>query len=129
MLNSLLAFITYFGAAVLLLAAFLALYTLVTPVRDWEMIRAGNTAAAVALGGAVLGFCIPLAMAIARSHSLSDMVLWAAIALLVQLGSYAAVRFMRRHEHGGVEAGDMAEGTLLACAAVGLGLLNAACLT
>ncbi len=129
MLNSLLAFITYFGAAVLLLAAFLALYTLVTPVRDWEMIRAGNTAAAVALGGAVLGFCLPLSMAIARSHSLPDMVVWAAIALVVQLASYAAVRFLRRHEQGGVEAGDMAEGTLLACAAVGLGLLNAACLT
>jgi putative membrane protein len=134
MLSSLLAFITYFGAAVLLLAAFLALYTWVTPMRDWEMIRAGNTAAAVALGGAVLGFCIPLAMAIARSHSLSDMVLWAATALLVQLASYAAVRFLRRHDHdgrsgGGVEAGDMAEATLLACAAVGLGLLNAACLT
>ena len=49
--------------------------------------------------------------------------------MLVQLASYAAVRFLRRHEAGGVEAGDMAEGTLLACAAVGLGLLNAACLT
>ena len=75
MLDSLIAFITYFGTAVLLLGAFLALYTVVTPVRDWELIRAGNAAAALALGGAVLGFCLPLGMAIARSHSLADMVL------------------------------------------------------
>ncbi len=129
MLTSLLAFLTYFGAAVVLLAAFLALYTLVTPARDWEMIRAGNTAAAVALGGAVLGFCLPLSMAIARSHSLPDMVLWAAIALVVQLASYAVVRFLRQHETGGVESGDMAEAILLASGAVGLGILNAACLT
>ena len=129
MLDSPVAFITYFGTAVLLLAAFLALYTLVTPVRDWELIRAGNTAAALALGGAVLGFCIPLAMAIARSHSLPDMVLWAAIALVVQLASYMVVRFLRRHEHGGIEAGDMAEAILLAAGSVGLGILNAACLT
>ena len=129
MLDSLIAFVTYFGTAVLLLGAFLALYTLVTPVRDWELIRAGNTAAATALGGAVLGFCLPLAMAIARSHSLSDMVLWAAIALVIQLLSYVAVRFLRRHEHGGLESGDMAEAILLASGSVGLGILNAACLT
>ena len=129
MLDSLIAFVTYFGTAVLLLGAFLALYTLVTPVRDWELIRAGNTAAALALGGAVLGFCLPLAMAIARSHSLSDMVLWAAIALVIQLLSYVAVRFLRRHEHGGLESGDMAEAILLASGSVGLGILNAACLT
>ncbi len=129
MLDSLIAFVTYFGTAVLLLGAFLALYTLVTPVRDWELIRAGNAAAALALGGAVLGFCLPLGMAIARSHSLSDMVLWAAIALVVQLISYVVVRFLRRHEHGGLESGDMAEAILLASGSVGLGILNAACLT
>ncbi len=129
MLDSLIAFITYFGTAVLLLGAFLALYTVVTPVRDWELIRAGNAAAALARGGAVLGFCLPLGMAIARSHSLADMVLWAAIALVVQLISYVAVRFLRRHEHGGLESGDMAEAILLASGSVGLGILNAACLT
>ncbi len=129
MLANLGAFLVYFGASVLLLAAFLALYTLVTPVKDWELIRAGNTAAAVALGGAVIGFCLPLGMAVARSHSLSDMVLWAAIALVVQLASYVAVRFLRRHEHGGLESGDMSEAILLASGSVGLGILNAACLT
>ncbi len=129
MLENLVNFLIYFGTAVLLLGAFLALYTLVTPVRDWELIRAGNTAAAVALSGAVLGFCLPLAMAISRSHSLSDMVLWAAIALVVQLAGYAVVRLLRRHERGGVESGDMAEAILLAAGAVGLGILNAACLT
>ena len=129
MLANLGAFLVYFGASVLLLAAFLALYTLVTPVKDWELIRAGNTAAAVALGGAVIGFCLPLGMAVARSHSLSDMVLWAAIALVVQLASYVAVHLLRRHEHGGLEAGDMSEAILLAAGSVGLGILNAACLT
>jgi len=129
MLENLVNFLIYFGTAVLLLGAFLALYTLITPVRDWELIRAGNTAAAVALSGAVLGFCLPLAMATTRSHSLSDMVLWAAIALVVQLAGYSVVRHLRRHEHGGVESGDMAEAILLAAGAVGLGILNAACLT
>ena len=45
MLDSLIAFVTYFGTSVLLLGAFLALYTVVTPVRDWELIRAGNVSA------------------------------------------------------------------------------------
>jgi putative membrane protein len=57
------------------------------------------------------------------------MVLWAAIALVVQLATYVAVRFVRRHDRGGLESGDMAEATMLAAGSVGLGILNAACLT
>ena len=50
-------FVAYFGASVLLLAAFLALYTLITPIREWQLIRQGNVAAAVSLVGAMIGFC------------------------------------------------------------------------
>ena len=86
-------------------------------------------AAGVRRGGGGCVCACPGARAIERSHSLLDWGRWAACGRRVQLASYAAVRFLRRHDLGGVEAGDMAEATLLACASVGLGLLNAACLT
>ena len=122
-------FLAYFGACLVLLAAFLALYTLILPGDEWGQIRAGNTAAALVLGAALLGFCLPLASAVVRSGDFGEMVLWAAIALAVQLAGFAAMRLLRQDVAGAIARGDMAEATLLAFASVSLGLLNAACLS
>jgi putative membrane protein len=121
-------FLTYFGTAVLLLAAFLAAYTLLTPIREWELIRAGNTAVALSLGGAMVGFALPLSAAVTHSGSLADMVVSAAAALVVQLACFGAMRLLRRDATAALARGDMAEGILLASVSVVLGMLNAACL-
>ncbi len=121
-------FLTYFGTAVLLLGAFLAAYTLLTPIREWELIRAGNAAVALSLGGAMIGFALPLAAAIGHSGSLAEMVVSAAAALVVQLACFAAMRLLRRDATAALARGDMAEGILLASVSLVLGMLNAACL-
>ncbi len=123
------AFLTYFGTAVALFVAFLAAYTRVLPLHEWRLIRAGNTAVALALGGAMLGFAMPLAVAIARSANLADMAVWAAVSLALQLLCFAALRLLRRNAAEALASGDMAEAILLAAGSVVLGLLNAASLT
>ncbi len=128
-LNKLGLFLAFFGLAVLLLAVFLAVYTRITPIDEWHLIRAGNQAVALSLGGAMIGFALPLASAIAQTHSLLDMVITAAIALVVQLLCSEAMHLIRRDRGSALAAGDMAEGTLRATMAIALGLLNAACLT
>lgn len=122
-------FLVYLGSAVVLLAAFLAAYTLLTPIREWELIRAGNTAVSLALSGAMIGFALPLASAIAHSDSVIESVITAAIALVIQLAAYAAMRLLRRDATAALERGDMAEAILCAALSVTLGILNAACLT
>jgi putative membrane protein len=122
-------FLLYFVTSVVLLAAFLAAYTLVTDIQEWRLIRAGNTAVAIALGGAMIGFALPLASAIVHSQSLVDSVVTAAIALVVQLLCFAAMRLLRRDTRAALTQGDMAEGVLLASTSLTLGLLNAACLS
>jgi putative membrane protein len=77
----------------------------------------------------MLGFALPLAAAIAHAASLVDMVLWAAVALLVQLGAFAALHLLRRDVSAALERGDMAEAIVWAAGSVVLGLLNAACMT
>ena len=59
-------FLLYFVVALLLLAAFVAIYVRVTPYREFVLIRGGNIAAAISLTGALIGFVLPLASAIAR---------------------------------------------------------------
>lgn len=122
-------FIAYFGGSLLLLTLGLAVYLLVTPFAEVRLIRAGNAAAAASLGGALIGFALPLASAVANSVSLLDMLIWAAIALAVQLIAFVAVRLavpaISRH----VQEGQVASGVFLGAVAIALGILNAAAMT
>jgi putative membrane protein len=122
-------FLLYFATAVILLMAFLAAYTLLTHIHEWRLIRSGNTAVAVALGGAMIGFALPLASAIVHSQSLADTIVAAAVALVVQLICFAAMRLLRRDASAALAQGDMAEGAFLASTSLTLGILNAACLS
>ncbi len=81
-------FLTYFIAALIAEAVFVILYMMLTPHHEAKLILAGNSAAAISLGGAVLGFTIPLTSAITNSVSLADMAVWSVIALIVQLGVF-----------------------------------------
>jgi putative membrane protein len=122
-------FLAYFVTSVILLFGSLAAYTLILPLREWDLIRAGNSAAALTIGGALIGFALPLAESIRQSRDLLDMTAWAAVTLAVQLLGFGAVRLWRRDAAVAIERGDMAEAILLAAASVALGLINAACLT
>jgi putative membrane protein len=106
-------FVRYVVVGFGLAGLFLLIYVLITPWREFTLIRGGNAAAAVALVGALLGFCLPLANTIAQSASLADVVLWSLVALVVQV-------IVADRLSAGVTAGGFAT-----C----FGLINAACLT
>ena len=76
-------FLAYFGSAVALAAGFLVLYSLCTPHKEFALIRAGNSAAAVQLTGTFLGFAVPVAMVIGHSVNIPDMLLWGVVAGVV----------------------------------------------
>lgn len=101
----------------------------VTPHHEVTLIKAGNTAAAVSLGGAVLGFTLPLASAIVHSVSLLDMAVWSAVAVGVQLALFLIATVVLRTLSRHIEDGNLAAGITLATASITIGLLNAACMT
>jgi putative membrane protein len=122
-------FLIYLGTSACLVALFVVLYTLVTPQRELALIRAGNTAAAISLGGAILGFAIPLSMSIAQSHDLLDMVIWSCVALIVQLGVFYVSGLLIDRSSQRITDGDVAAGSFLAFASIAAGLVNAACMS
>ncbi|MBC8120159.1 MAG: DUF350 domain-containing protein [Burkholderiaceae bacterium] len=122
-------FAAFFGVSLLLLTVCLALYVLITPYPEVKLIREGNSAAAASLGGAIIGFALPLASVVVNSVSLLDMLLWAAVALVVQLGAFAGVRLLVPNIARHVREGQVASGILLGAMAIALGLLNAASMT
>jgi putative membrane protein len=68
-----------------LLALGAGVYALLTPYRDIQLIREGNTAAAISLGAVLVGLAIPLAVSLGYSQGEFEMVLWGGAIILVQL--------------------------------------------
>jgi putative membrane protein len=122
-------FLAYFGLGIALVVVFLAIYVRVTPHREFALIRQGNLAASLSLSGALLGFCIPLASAITHSVAWWDMLLWGAIALVVQLLAYGAVRLTLPNLSQDIAEGKNAQGLFLGTLSLVVGVLNAACMT
>lgn len=122
-------FLAYLAVAGVGALIFMVVYLWATPHDEIALIRAGNTAAAVSFGGALIGFAVPFAAAIAFSHNLIDMIIWATIALGVQIAVFHAACLLISGEVEKIEHGEMAPATFLAFISVGAGLINAACMT
>ncbi|WP_206030327.1 DUF350 domain-containing protein [Roseomonas sp. AR75] len=123
-------FLAYFVTGVVLLAVAMFAYVQVTPHSELAMIRAGNQAAAITLGGALIGFCLPIASAFSHSINLVDAAVWSLVALAVQIGVFFAVaRLLGSEWRAAMERGETAGAILKASVAIGVGMLNAACLS
>ena len=128
LMTTLPAFLAYFAVAMVLLALFLLVYLNVTPYHEMALIRAGNSAAAVSLSGALLGFAMPVANVIAHSDTLIDLASWGAIAGIIQILAYLVARFTFPQLNQDVSAGKLAPAIFLAAISLGVGVINAACM-
>lgn len=122
-------FLAYFALAIGLAVLFLAVYVWITPHRELALIRADKPAAAISFGGAFLGFVIPLASAISQSVGLLDCAVWGLVALIVQALTFFAVRLLLPDLPSRIERDERAAATLVAALSIGVGVLNAACMT
>jgi putative membrane protein len=109
------------SVGILFLAA--ATYILLTPHREISMIREGNVAAALDVGGVLVGLAIPLAWSLKSSTSLADVALWGAATVLVQLLVFRLVDLVlhglpRRIQEGEVAAAAVLVGAKLATAMI-----------
>jgi len=124
-----LGFVSYILGAAVLFALFQFIYTRITPHREFELIRSGNVAASIALGGAIIGFAIPASNVIAYSISILDFVVWAVIAAFVQLLAFLVTSLVLKGASERIKKGEIAAGVYIAAVAISVGMLNAACMT
>ena len=122
-------FAAYLAIAVGLLLVFLFLYMRITPHPEFELIRAGNNATAIALSGALVGFVIPLASTIAHSQNIPDMLVWGVVAMVVQIAIVLVIKIAAPQLYQRVDDGQAATAVLLAAISLCVGILNAACMT
>ncbi|WP_425992936.1 DUF350 domain-containing protein [Brevundimonas sp. TWP2-3-2] len=124
------AFVIAFAAAGAFTVAFKLIYQWVTPYHERTLIRDGNPAAAIALGGALIGYVLPLASALSHTVSLMEFAAWATLAGVIQIGVFVLIsRLAFRNLATRIEAGEIAAAIYLASISICVGLLNAACMT
>ena len=117
------------ATAVVLTLVYVVIYMWVTPHPEIKLIRENNLAASLAFAGSLVGFCLPLASAIANSIALVDCVVWGAIALVVQIAIFFFVRLPIPKISERIENGETASGLWLGTASLAGGILNAASMT
>jgi putative membrane protein len=108
---------------------FVAIYIRVTGHAEIKLIRDGNASAAIAFGGALIGFALPLSKAIAQASTTADCVLWGLMALAVQIGAYGLARAVLPDLSKRIEMNTMAAAVFVAAVAIMAGQLNAAAMT
>lgn len=125
-----LAFLLAFVTAGVFTLAFKVIYQWITPYKERDLIRAGNSAAAIALAGALIGYVLPLASALSNTVSLLEFAAWATLAGVIQIVSFTAVRMVALPDvKARIEAGEVSVGIYMAGISISVGLLNAACMT
>ncbi len=75
-----------------LIGLYLLVYTLATAHNELALIRRDVAAACVALGFSLVGFALPLAVAIYNAQSILDCIVMGLVALVVQILIYWLVR-------------------------------------
>ena len=124
------AFVIAFALAGVFTLAFKLIYQWVTPYHERTLIRDGNPAAAIALGGALIGYVLPLASALSHTVSLMEFAAWATLAGVIQIVVFVIVsKLAFKNLAERIEKGEIASSIYLASISICVGLLNAACMT
>jgi len=126
--GSFLFFTLFFLSAILIVALFLYLYAIVTPYDDYKLIfEDNNSASAIGFGGAIVGLCIPLYSALVSSVSYVDFIIWATIAMVIQLlFALIITRVKSRFSFEKlINEGVVSAGILMAFLSISIGLINA----
>ena len=116
----------HIAVTVAILIAGAGIYILMTPHKEIALIRDGNSAAAVSLGGVLLGLSIPLATSLARSTSMLEIALWGAAAVFLQLLVFRLVDMLLRGLPQRIQEGEVAAAALLVGAKLSTAVIIAA---
>lgn len=121
-------FILYLLLTTAFVSVHLSIYMKVTAHDEMRLIREGNLSAALSTVGTMLGLAVPLTSVVSMTGFLLETVMWAVVALLVQLAAYFAARLVVKDLSGRIERGEIAAGLWVAGVSLTAGLLQAVCM-
>jgi putative membrane protein len=84
----------YYSVVILCVVVFLAIFELVTKYKNWEEIKKGNLAVAMATGGKIFGIANIFRYSIEQNDSLFTMVGWGIFGFILLLIGYFIFEFL-----------------------------------
>lgn len=116
----------HFSVTLAMLGLGVVVYQLITPYHELDLIRAGNNAAAISLSGAILGLALPLAVCMARSVNVWDIVVWGVVTLVIQLLAFRLADAVLKGLPARIEAGEVGAAILVVAIKLAVAMINAA---
>lgn len=126
---AILNYLLHLLTAAALVLAFFVVYTRITPYDEVALVRAGNGAAALSLGGSLIGFSATIASSLVHTAGYYEFAGWAFGALLVQLAVWVVATRLLRMSRDQIEANNCAFGGLLGAISLSIGIVNAGCIS
>ncbi|OCS88389.1 DUF350 domain-containing protein [Caryophanon tenue] len=83
----------YFSVVVLCLVLSMAAFEVVTKYKNWQEIKSGNVAVALATGGKILGVCNIFRYSISQHNSLLEMLMWGLYGFVLLIFAYLLFEF------------------------------------
>lgn len=114
------------GVTALLLFLGATLYVWLTPYKEISLIREGNSAAAVALGGVLIGLALPLAASLTAGTSVLEIVVWGVATLALQLLVFRLIDFLLTGLPQRIQEGEVSAAVLLVAAKLSSAVILAA---
>lgn len=121
--------LVHLAVAAALLIVGVAIYVLSACYHELDRIRQGNVAAAIVLSGQTMALAIPLAIMLADSVSVPDIVLWGIVAIVVQFVAVVAAKLSIPNLRAAIGRGEIGPALVLVTAQLAAALLNAAALS
>lgn len=84
----------YFSVVVLCLVVAMVVFEIVTKYKNWEEIKKGNVAVALATGGKILGVCNVFRYSIERHSTLGEMIGWGLYGFILLIFAYILFEFL-----------------------------------
>ena len=116
----------HFAVTMAMLAIGVTIYHFVTPYHELHLVRSGNTAAAVSISAAIVGMAIPLAICMATSVSVWDIVIWGVVTLLIQILAYRIADAMLKDLPTRIGNGEIGAAIMVVGIKLSVAFINAA---
>lgn len=121
-------FLIHGGVTLALLMAGCIVHMLLTPMKEMQLIRAGNVSAGISVGAVIVGLAVPMSSCLATATTVYDILIWGVVAILLQLLAFRASDLLLRDLPKRIERDEVGAALVLAGVKIAAAMIMAAAL-
>lgn len=121
-------FLIHGGVTLALLMAGCIVHVMLTPMKEMQLIRAGNVSAGISVGAVIVGLAVPMSACLATATLVYDILIWGVVAILLQLLAFRAADLLLRDLPKRIERDEVGAALVLAAVKIAAAMIMAAAL-